>query len=483
MTGSRLMFLAALGLPLVGCAVGETVSLPAPVAASFGQAAASSLPPQQDVQWWRRLQDPTLDRLVALALADNPDLRQAAARVSQAEAQMRISGASRGPQAGLNGQAGALRLPSDVADRIEGLETDVGQAQLQLQAGWEVDVWGKASNAAKADVLGYLGAQESLQAARASLIAQIAAAYADLSVADARLACARQTQSDRSALLDLARSRRDAGVAEVSEVKGAEADLAQQQAAVAALESQRSQTRHALSLLTGRPDDEIAPLLQELRPLPVAPAPPGAGLPNDLLRNRPDVVQAEYAALAQYARLESARADLYPSFSLSGALGSSSTTLGDGSLTDLFNWDQRLLSAGLSVAMPLFNRGRLVAQVDLQDAGFNQAVAAYQKVVLDAQREVLDALVQYRGARQAAADAADGLNARRRQTALAQHRVDAGAGLRAERLNASLAEHAALDADLQARGDVLKAWISLNRALGNGARLTQSAPLTDLPST
>lgn len=101
------------------------------------------------------------------------------------------------------------------------------------------------------------------------------------------------------------------------------------------------------------------------------------------------MVQAEYAALAQYARLESARADLYPSFSLSGALGSSSTTLGGGSVTDLFSWDQRLLSAGLGVTLPLFNRGRLVAQVDLQDAGFIEAVVAYEKVVLDAQREVL----------------------------------------------------------------------------------------------
>ncbi len=477
----HLLLLVTFGLPLTGCATETSMTLAPPIAATFGQAAASSAPLEQNAQWWRLLKDPTLDRLIALALVDNPDIRQAAARVSKAQAQMRISGASRGPQAGLNGQVGALRLPPDVADRIDGPESDIGQAQLQLQAGWELDLWGKASNAAKADAFGYLGAQEARQAARAALIAQITAAYADLRITDARLACARQTQVDLAALLALARTRRDAGVADADEVSGAEADLAQQQAVVAALDSQRSQTRHALALLTGRPDDEIAPLLQEARAIPVAPPPPDAGLPNDLLRNRPDVVQAEYAALAQYARLESARADLYPSFSLSGALGSSSTTLGGGSVTDLFSWDQRLLSAGLGVTLPLFNRGRLVAQVDLQDAGFIEAVVAYEKVVLDAQREVLDALVQDTGARRAAADTADGLDARRRQAALAQRRLDAGAGLRAERLNAALAESAALDADLQARGDVLKAWISLNRALGNGARVLDTASSPDLP--
>lgn len=476
MNRRTLIGLTASLLPLAACAGGSPLIVEPRVATSWGDAARAGAPAVQDAQWWRALNDPVLDQLIAIALADSPDLEQAAARRDQAAARMRASGASRGPQAGVSSEVSGVRLPPDVTDRVSGLDPEIAQARLQLQAGWELDFWSKAANAARAEAFGYLGAQETIQAARASLIGDIAAAYVELRVLDARLEAGRRAEADLEDLLGLAQARHGAGVADASETIAAEAERAQQAAQLAELEAARAQTRHALALLVGRTDEDIGSLLAATAPIPVAPPAPGAGLPNDLLRNRPDVLQAEYAVLAQYARLESARADLYPSFSLSGALGTSSSTLGDGSLTDLFSWDQRLLSAGLSITMPLFNRGKLVAQVDLQDAALVEAVAAYEKVVLAAQKEVLDALSQDVGAREAATRLTETQQARQRQVAHAQTRRDAGVALRTEVLDANLALNASRDADAQARGDVLKAWIALHRALGTGGRDAANPP-------
>lgn len=471
-------------LPFLGaCADTAPPILSADVATSWGVAPQTGALPSGERDWWRRIGDDTLDRLIEQALVESPDLHEARARVVQAEAQMRLSGASIWPQVGVGVQMDGQRLSPDADDGLEDLgldvDPDIGRAQLKAQASWEIDIWGKAAGATRADAYGYLSADQAYRAAITSLVGQIATAYADLRTLDERLGAARQVKADRQALLQIAQTRHAVGVAPADDPIAATAQLRQQDATVATLAMQRAQTRHALALLVGRTDEQAAPLLADSGVVPIAPAAPAAGLPNDLLRSRPDVMQAEYAALAQFARLTSAKAGLYPSLSLSGALGSSTSSITNGSVSDLFNWRRRVLSAGLAVSMPLFNHGKLVAQVDIQDAGFVQAVAAYEQAVLAAQRDVLDALAQDAYARQAADHLAAGLAASRRQTALATKRHQAGTGVRADRLNAQIAENAAADADIQARGETLKAWIALNRALGpdtQGDRPSFAAP-------
>ena len=155
------------------------------------------------------------------------------------------------------------------------------------------------------------------------------------------------------------------------------------------------QAKNGLSILLGLPPSDLAEALEGPSEIPVAPPEIAVGIPNDLLRRRPDVRSAEYQAAAQSAQIGVAKADLYPAFSLTGMFGFLSSDVNNFKLSDMFSWKSRTLQAGPSAQWNIFNYGRITNNVRVQDARFEQLVIAYQNAVLKAQQEVEDALVAF----------------------------------------------------------------------------------------
>lgn len=449
--------------------------LPTPLDARWAdQAGPESVSQRQD--WWHALGDTTLDALVAHAVSASPTLQSAAAKVAQAAAQAGVSGAARAPQAGASGGLDYYRLPPELAKKLQDIDPGIAYAKLQIGSSWELDFWGRAKNAARADAFAHLGAEQAYRAALVSLIGQLASAYATYRTDQARLAIAEAVAAARAKGVRLAEARHRDGASDAGDPAQAALAQGQQAAQVATLAGAVAQARHAVALLAGMTDAEAAPLLDRAAAIPAAPPPTDPGVPRDLLRARPDVREAELAARAQYARLASAKASLYPSFALNGAIGFSATTVGTSSLTDIFNWGKRLISNGLSFSLPLFDHGKLKAQVQVQDAAFEQALLGYEQAVLSAQRDVADALAQDAAARQALAALAAAAVASDRQRALAESRYRAGSGTRQDVLTAQINDAGLRDALVQAQGNAAMAYVALQRALGLGASAPELAP-------
>lgn len=420
--------------------------------------------------WWRALGDPMLDALVTRAIDASPDLQTAAVKVLQAEAQARVTGAASWPQFGLNGGLNAFRIPPELADRLQGIDPTILQDSLTLQGSWELDFWGKERSATRADRLSALNLRASYNAALVSLLGDLATTYVNMRVLEARLALARRTEASQAHAAVLAETRHREGKSDGQDPAQAQTSAAQARSQTASLEAQTKQQRHALALLAGLTDGEMAPLLAQSGRIPVAPAAPDSGIPRDLLRNRADVVAAELTARAQFERLKSAKASLYPSFSLSGALGLSATTIGASTLLDMFNWNKRSVSGGVALSVPLFNHGKLVSQVRVQDAAVEEALLAYEKSVLAAQRDVRDALVQFDTSQRSSSALTDAGRSSATALRIAAARYREGASDHQSLLSAEFSDLAIRDAQLQAQGNAALSYIALNRALGAGPK-------------
>jgi NodT family efflux transporter outer membrane factor (OMF) lipoprotein len=301
-------------------------------------------------------------------------------------------------------------------------------------------------------------------AARISLDANVASTYCNMRAQEQRLEVARSNLKAQTENTRIAEARYRLGSTSELDWQQSRTQLAQTQAQIPVLAYALAQYQHALSVLLGEPPDFVARNYSVVGYLPDAPQQAlMVGAPKDLLRRRPDVLQAQYAAAAQSARIGQAEAALYPSFTLTGSFGYATTDA-----SSLFSWDSRALAAGLGFNLPIFDRGKLKAQVRVQDILFNQSVLAYQNQVLKAQQEVEDALAALQANQQQLQDWRMADQAAARSTKLAMVRFISG---QTDFTTVSSAEQAHLqtsDAVVQAQAGVLQAIISAYRALGGG---------------
>jgi NodT family efflux transporter outer membrane factor (OMF) lipoprotein len=262
----------------------------------------------------------------------------------------------------------------------------------------------------------------------------------------------------------LAEARYRLGATTELDLRQSQAQYEQTNAQLPVLAATLEQYQHAVSVLVGQTPDYFARNFTATQTLPALPQGLPVGAPRDLLRRRPDVHQAEMTAAAQSARIGQAQSALYPSFSLSGSFGYSTTS----GLDTLFQWDNRALSYGMGFYLPLFDRGRLRAQVAIQDSVFRQALLAYQSQVLKAQQEVEDGLSALRGAKIQLLALQRAQEAATRSAQIAQNQYLAG---QTDYTTVSAADQAQLqtsDALVQAQGSELQAYINTFRALGGG---------------
>jgi len=442
---------------LTGCvSAGPRAPVPPAAAvappAGWRTAAAADGDAAVRADWWTAFGDPALAALVARALADNPDVAAAAARVEEARAAEALARAQLSPQVGgsLPETQGQSLSPFGAPSRALG-------AQPAVTASYDLDLFGRlrqASRAARAQTLASEGARDTV---RLAVAAGTASGYVTLRALDQRLAIALETLSARGEALRIARRRFETGYSSRLEYRQAEAEYAATAQLVPAARLAIARQENALSLLAGGVPGPVTrgAALDALRLPPV----PG-GLPADLLRRRPDLFQAEQALVAADRSLDSQRAAFLPNLALTGSAGVVLST----ALSDPVG----VFSLGASVLAPIFDGGRLRAQADAATARRDQAAFAYRRTALTAFREVDDALAALVRTREQADALADQVAAARGALRNATNRYRAGYSGYLEQLDA---QRSLLTAELtlvQARADQLTGFVVLYQALGGG---------------
>jgi NodT family efflux transporter outer membrane factor (OMF) lipoprotein len=428
--------------------------------------------------WWQQFDDPTLMELLAIARAGNPGLQSAAVRIAQAQAQLGITRAGEFPSVQFS--AGPTYTKPDARSQLLGKTDGSVTLQAGLQSSWEPDFWGKIRRGAESDQASWLSSMAAYHAAQVSLEATVGSTYFSLRTLQQRVAVARANLAQQAESLRIAEARFRAGATSELDQRQAQVQFEQTQAQIPPLEAALQQAAHALGILLGRTPDYYlktfagradAPRLQSIMAhgLPL-------GLPRQLLQRRPDVVQAEMTAAAQSARIGQAEAALYPGFSLSGAFGFQSNNAGGDQLSDIFSWSKHLSSISAGLLLPIFDRGRLVNQVRVQDALFEQALQAYETQVLKAQQEVEDALASIAGGTDSLKSLQRARDAVRRSAALAVQRYKSGESDYTTVTSSDQARLQVEDALTQTEGNLLQAYVAAFRALGGGWDGTLTPP-------
>jgi outer membrane protein, multidrug efflux system len=464
MTPRGISLLCAVGCLAAGCMVGPDYKRPelaiplvyrgaeggppAPGAASYG-----------DLDWSGVFPDPDLQALIRTALEQNYDLRIAVSRILQAQSQVTIARSKEFPT--VDGDASAPYLGYKGHDRPATYLDNTFLPQGGFDVAWELDFWGKlrrGTEAARADLL---ATDDARYVVMATLVTQVADAYLTLRALDLTLEISRRTVNSRVQSVDLVQARLDGGVAGVLDLRQAETLLYGATKTIPDIQRQIEQQENFISILLGENPGPIKrgrPLDQQI----TAPALP-PGLPLDLLTRRPDIRQAEQQLVSANAQIGVAKAMLYPQVTISGFAGAGGATL-NGSNFGPFG----IFSALPAVTLPIFNMGRLQANVDYNEAVAQEAGLHYQQTLQEALREVSDALVGIRKRQEFRQQQELLVKALADASEVANMRYDGGVSSYLEVLDT---ERELFQAELdlvQAKRDESSSVIALYKALGGG---------------
>ncbi len=425
------------------------------------------------IGWRDYFADPQLQALLAQALENNRDLRTAVLQIEQARAVYGIQRADLLPSMGAQAGVSRSRVPGELSPTGRPLLGSQYQAGLGL-ASWEIDFWGRVGSLRDAALQSYLATEEARRAVTVGLVAQVANSYLTLHELDERIALARQNIASRAETLRIFSRRVEVGSTSRLNLTQVQTLLTQAQALGAQLEQSRETQLHALSLLVGAPVD-LPPAAGRLAEQPVL-RELAAGLPSDLLTQRPDIVAAEYQLKAANASIGAARAAFFPRVALTGSLGTASTEL-DG----LFASGSQAWTFSPSISLPIFSGGRLRNNLALAELRRDAAVAQYEKTVQGAFRDVADALSARRWLAEQLTIAQAALAAQTERARLSQLRYDNGAAAFLEVLDAQRDLLTAQQQFVQIRRSLLSSGVGLYAALGGGAlerASTAAAPPT-----
>jgi len=429
-------FLIVLGaISVSGCMVGPDFQAPeaklqsaftTPKKTEFTEAVPVALENAPNpVRWWSDFNDPILTDLLSRAAQDNLSLQRAALRIYQARSQLGVADASLLPTAGLGGGVTRTDQPNALTQFLKTSSISTTQ-NLVVQANWEIDFWGKFRRGIESSVASLLSTTAAYYAADVSLAADVANTYITIRNYQSLMRVARANLALQAESLRIASSRFKNGATSLLDLSQAESQYEQTKSEIPTLIAALKNAEYAMSILLGEPPDFYAKTYGHTAGSLQPPKALLVGIPKDLLRRRPDVLQAEYAAAAQSALIGVNTAALYPSFSLSGYFGFQNVSINNLSQSSLFSWENRSGSIGGSFLFPLFYRGAIVDQIRVQDAVFQSSLLAYQNQVLQAQKEVEQALTAISTTRSSTEDLKKSVAAAQRAAALALDRYKAG---------------------------------------------------------
>ncbi len=420
------------------------------------------------VEWWREFNDPVLDELIKLAYERNNSVRIAGLRVIESQAALNIAVGNLYPQSQFaTGDVTAIGT-SENAENGDRTESAFRQANLAGSIAWEIDFWGRFRRGVEAADASLLGSIADYDDVMILVTAGVADAYAVLRTLEEQLRLARSSLELQQRSYEIAEVLFRNGVNSELDTLQAKTQLLGTEAAVPAIQQSIRQTKNAISVLLGMAPGEADAVLGPEGTLPAVPGSIAVGLPANLLRQRPDVRRAELNALAQNALVGVATANLYPSFSLNGNLGLGTTSARDSSLADLINGDSSNYAVGVSFFWPFLNYGRIRNNIRVEDARLQQALIGYRETVLQASREVEDAMAFFTGAREQRRILGEGVETAERSANLSILRYQEGFADYQRVLNAQQSLFSQQQRFATAKGDVMRSLVAVYRSLGGG---------------
>ena len=450
------------------CAVGPKyrrpeITPPETFRGAEGQASSTGAQSLGDAKWFEVFKDEQLQQLIRTAVASNYDVRDAAARVEAARANLGITRADQLPTISGSGNVTALRysrrgqfpVPSDVS-----VERRFGTVGLNLLS-YEVDLWGRLRSATEAARASLLATEENRNVVLTTLVSDVATSYFNLLELDLELDIAHRTLVTRQNSLQLIQERRQAGLATLLDVRQGEQLVYSATQAIPDLERASEQTENQISLLLGRSPGTVkrGRLLAEQEQPPAVPP----GLPSSLLERRPDIRAAEQNLIGANATIGVARAAYFPQISLTGLLGFQSNQL-----SNLFTGPSGVWQFVPQITQPIFTGGRIKSNVQLARTEQQIALIQYERTIQTSFREVSDALIQYQKVKEVRAQQELLLNALQDRSQLAYVRYRGGVDTL---LNALDADRDLFNAQLdlaRTRRNEMQALVELYKALGGG---------------
>ena len=449
-------------LALAGCAsmAPPYAPPPLPVAARYPETDPAGAH-AANIAWQSYFADARLQATIAQALASNRDIRIAALRVEEARAAYGIVRAEQFPTIALGASGSRARVPGDLSVTGRPMTSAQYQTGLNVSA-WELDFWGRVRSLKDSALQTLLSSDEARRAVGVALVAQVANGYLGLRELDERVALARATVDSRAESLRIFTRRFEVGSISKLDLTQVETLLSQALSLSAQLEQARAVQAHALAQLVGGPVDltpdtrrfDDASVLQPLH----------AGLPSALLTQRPDLMAAEHQLRAAQANIGAARAAFFPTISLTAAYGTASAEL-----SGLFDSGSGAWNFAPRLVLPIFDAGRIRANMDLAEVRRDVAVANYEKSVQGAFREVADALSNRRWLALQVDIGKTTLAAQSERARLAKLRYDNGAAPYLEVLDAQRDLLTVEQQLVQTRRALLSSQVSLYAALGGGA--------------
>lgn len=413
--------------------------------------------PLGEEKWWEVFQDKQLQALIRTALQNNYDVRIAATRVLQAQAQLGITRANQYPTLTGGGNVTSVRDPT--IGPIPAYEITLGQ--VTASASWNIDFWGQYRRATEAARATLLANQWAQKAVISSLVADVASSYFQLRQLDLELEISKNTLASRQDSLDLTKTLEQHGINSLLDVRQSEQLVYTAATEIPDLERQIAQQENAINILLGNNPGGIARGLK-LTEQPHAPEVP-VGLPSALLERRPDIREAEEDLVAANAQIGVARAAYFPQIALTGTAGYESPKL-----TDLFQGPAGVWTLAGGLVQPIFEGGRLKSGVQLAEAQRDQLVLNYQQTIQGAFRDVSNALIGYRKYREFRIQQEHLVESAQDAAHLSEIRFKAGT---TDYLEVLTNETNSFSAELtlaQAQGNELIALVQLYQALGGG---------------
>lgn len=462
---------------LAACTVGPNYHRPAtPVPPAFAEPHLGAASNDLDLaSWWRQFGDPELDKLVNHALAQNLDVKTAAARIREARAREVVAGAAGLPLVDADSSATRQRISEHAIPLPPGgggtgtsggfglPGTEFTTFRIGFDASWEIDLYGKTRRSVEAARGRTAAASWNRRDVQVTAVAEVANAYLTLRTLQQRIAIAQDEVERQRRSQRLVEARVRGGLVTGQDLEQQRTELGSAQAAIPPLRAQADQQIHAIGILTGEAPESLIAELAPKAALPLAPPAVPAGLPSDLLRRRPDIRAAERNLAASTADIGVAVADLYPKFSLSAAPALVSTAL-----STLLEWGSRSYSTGAALNWPIFNGGRTRANIAVANALQEQALIAYRKTILTALRDVEDALANLDNDHRRRFDLQQALGTAQRAEDIARARYRGGLVTYSDVLQAQASRISLQGQLIESRGAEARDTVALFKALGGG---------------
>jgi multidrug efflux system outer membrane protein len=450
----------AAALALSGCLLGPNYSRqPVDTPATF-RFATAEVADTANTEWWQEFQDPVLNELISTALANNKDVKIAAARVDQFMGQFVTTRAALFPQISAGASAARQRASAAGPQPLNGFGPVYNDFQASVSASWELDLFGRNRRLTEAARANLLSSEEGRRATILSLVASVASAYLNLRSFDKQLEIAKATTQSRAESVHVFTLRFEGGEVSQMELAQSQSEYEASLAVIPQLETQIAQQEDALSVLLGANPGPIVRgrTLNELA-TPVIPA----GLPSDLLERRPDLRQAEQDLVAANALIGAARALYFPQISLTGLFGTAS-----GQFSSLFTGPARVWAFAGQITQPIFTAGNISGQVQSAEAQQQAALLTYQKSIQVAFQEVDDALIASQKLHEQLEVQGRQVTALATYSRLARARYEGGYTSYIEVLDAERSLFNAQLSATQTQAAALVSFVTLYKAMGGG---------------